>query len=81
MAVWPACVSRRPTAQLRCRRLPVAPSMLISTLTVRRCLLLGLMLACLIALADGVARHELQKAAGEMAFAVTGAQVADASDE
>ena len=55
--------------------------MLISTLTVRRCLLLGLMLACLIALADGVARHELQKAAGEMAFAVTGAQVADASDE
>ena len=55
--------------------------MLIPVLTVRRWLLLGLMLASLVALADGVARHELQKATGEMAFAVAGAQVADASDD
>jgi hypothetical protein len=47
--------------------------MLIPVLTVRRFLLLGLMLAALIALADGVARHELQRATNEMAFAVAGA--------
>jgi hypothetical protein len=47
--------------------------MLIPVLTVRRFLLLGLMLAALIALADGVARHELQRATSEMAFAVAGA--------
>lgn len=50
-------------------------------LTVRRCVLLGLLLASLVVLADGVARHELQQATGEMAFTVAGAQVADASDE
>ena len=55
--------------------------MLIPALTICRCLLLGLMLVGLVALADGVARHELQKATGEMAFIVAGAQLADASDE
>jgi hypothetical protein len=50
--------------------------MLIPVLTIRRCLLLGLMLAGLIAVADGVARHELQRATSDMAFAV-----AAASDE
>jgi hypothetical protein len=49
--------------------------MLIPALTIRRCMPLGLMLAGLIALADGVARHELQRATSEMAFAVA------ASDE
>jgi hypothetical protein len=44
--------------------------MLIPALTFRRCLMLGLMLAGLISLADGVARHELQRATSEMAFAV-----------
>lgn len=47
--------------------------MLISVPAFRRCLLLGLGLAGLIALADGVARHELQRATSEMAFAVAGA--------
>ncbi|MBE7157400.1 MAG: hypothetical protein INR62_02995 [Rhodospirillales bacterium] len=46
--------------------------MLLPVLSVRRFLLLGLMLAGLIALADGIARYELQQAAGEMAFAVAG---------
>ncbi|GJE14841.1 MULTISPECIES: hypothetical protein [Methylobacterium] len=55
--------------------------MLLPVLTVRRCLLVGLMLAGLIALADATARHELQTATGEMAFAAAGAQLADASDE
>lgn len=45
--------------------------MLLTALTVRRFLLLGLMLAGLIALADGVARYELQQATG--ATAVTSA--------
>ncbi|MCJ2135556.1 hypothetical protein MKK69_16295 [Methylobacterium sp. J-026] len=43
--------------------------MLLPTPTVRRFLLLGLMLASLIALADGIARHELQRATSVMAFA------------
>ena len=46
--------------------------MLIPVLTVRRCMLLGLMLAGLVALADGIARHELQRATSELAFAVAG---------
>lgn len=55
--------------------------MLLPVLTVRRCLLVGLMLVSLIALADATARHELQKATGEIAFAVAGAHVSDASDD
>jgi len=47
--------------------------MLISVPAFRRGLLLALMLASLIALADGVARHELQRATSEMAFAEVGA--------
>ncbi|MCJ2090888.1 hypothetical protein MKK88_33630 [Methylobacterium sp. E-005] len=38
--------------------------MLFPTLTLRRCLLVGLLLACLVKLADGVARYELRQAAG-----------------
>jgi len=44
--------------------------MLVPALTIRRCLLLALMLASFVALADSVARHELQRATGEMALAV-----------
>jgi hypothetical protein len=62
--------SRRLALKLRCERLLEAPPMLIPALTFRRCLMLGLMLAGLISLADGVARHELQRATSEMAFAV-----------
>ena len=47
--------------------------MLISVPAFRRCMMLALMLASLIALADGVARHELQRATSEMTFAVAGA--------
>lgn len=47
--------------------------MLLPVLSVRRFLLLGMMLAGLVALADGVARHELQRATSEMAFAMAGA--------
>lgn len=43
--------------------------MLLRVLTVRRCLILGVMLAALVALADGIARHELRQATSEMAFA------------
>ena len=46
--------------------------MLIPTLTIRRCLLLGLMLASLVILADSVARNELQNAMSDMAFAMSG---------
>ena len=55
--------------------------MLLPVLSVRRFLLLGMMLAGLVALADGVARYELQQATGEMAFTVAAAQPADVSDE
>lgn len=55
--------------------------MFIPRLTVRRCVLLGLMLAGLIVLADGFARHELQQATGEVAAMVTGTQLANASDD
>ncbi|APT31396.1 hypothetical protein MCBMB27_02105 [Methylobacterium phyllosphaerae] len=44
--------------------------MLVPALTIRRCIVLGLMLGSLVALADGVARYELRRAASEMAFAV-----------
>lgn len=55
--------------------------MLIPKLTVRRCVLLALMLVDLIVLADGIARYELQQAAGEMVSMTAGAQLADDSDE
>lgn len=51
----------------------------IPALTFRRFLLLGLMLTGLIALADGVAHHELQKATSEMASAMS--DLEDASVE
>ena len=44
--------------------------MLVPALTIRRCIVLGLMLASLVALADVVARYELRRATSEMAFAV-----------
>jgi hypothetical protein len=47
--------------------------MLLPAITIRQFLLLGLMLTVLIALADGVARHDLQTATSEMVFAVAGA--------
>ncbi len=46
--------------------------MLIPRLTIRRCMILALLLAGLVVLADGVARHELQGATSEMAFAMAG---------
>ena len=46
--------------------------MLIPALTVRRILLLGLMLASLVVLADNVARNELENAMGDLAFAMPG---------
>jgi hypothetical protein len=51
--------------------------MLIPTLTVRRCVLVGLMLTSLLVLADSAARNELQNATRDMAFAMSGG----ASDE
>ncbi|MCJ2067949.1 hypothetical protein MKK75_03850 [Methylobacterium sp. J-030] len=47
--------------------------MLIPVPALRRFMMLALTLASLIALADGVARHELQRATSEMGFAVAGA--------
>ena len=46
--------------------------MLIPVLTVRRCVLLVLMLASLVVLADSVAQNELQNAMSDMAFAMSG---------
>lgn len=46
--------------------------MLIPTLTVHRCLLLGVMLTSLVVLADSVAQNELQNAMSDMAFAMPG---------
>ncbi len=43
--------------------------MLVPALTLRRCLLLGLMVVSLIKLADGIARYELRQAAGAITFA------------
>lgn len=43
--------------------------MLVPALTIRRCLLLGLMLVSLVKLADGMARYELRQAAGAITFA------------
>ena len=46
--------------------------MLIPALTLRRCLLLALMLASLVILADSVARNELHNAMSDMAFVMSG---------
>ena len=46
--------------------------MLNPVLTVRHCVLLMLMLASLVVLADSVARDELQNAMSDMAFAMSG---------
>ena len=61
-----------PTAELRCRRLLEAPPMLIPVLTVRRLMLVGLMLASLVVLADSVAQNELHNAISDMAFSMSG---------
>ncbi|MCJ2072350.1 hypothetical protein MKK75_26765 [Methylobacterium sp. J-030] len=57
--------------------------MLIPALTLRRCLLLGLLLACLVKLADGIARYELRQAAGAVTItaAATGPVPANSLDE
>lgn len=70
--VWPKCGSRYPAAQLRSLRLLEALSMLIPTLTFRRCLLLGLALASLVVLADSFAQNELHNAMSDMAFSTSG---------
>lgn len=46
--------------------------MLIPTLTIRRCILVGLMLVSLLVLADSAAHNELQRAMGDMAFVMSG---------
>jgi hypothetical protein len=51
--------------------------MLIPTLTVRRCALVGLMLASLLALADSAARNELQNAMSDMTFSMSGGASGD----
>jgi hypothetical protein len=57
--------------------------MLIPALTVRRCLLLALLLACFVKLADGIARYELRQAAGAvtMTAAAISSEPADSVDE
>lgn len=57
--------------------------MLIPALTLRRFLLIGLLLACLVKLADGIARYELRQAAGAVTLtaAVIGAAPAETADE
>ena len=55
--------------------------MLISALTIRRVLLLGLVLVALVSLADGVARHELRTATRAMTLADAAPQADRASDE
>lgn len=57
--------------------------MLIPALTLRRCLLIGLLLVCLVKLADGIARYELRQAAGAvtMTAAATGSEPGDSFEE
>ncbi|WCS28449.1 hypothetical protein LOK46_31525 (plasmid) [Methylobacterium sp. NMS14P] len=55
--------------------------MLIPVLTVRRILILGLVVVALVALADGVARHELRTATRAMTLADAAPQADRASDE
>ncbi|MCJ2136273.1 hypothetical protein MKK69_19850 [Methylobacterium sp. J-026] len=55
----------------------------VAALTLRRFLLLALLLVSLIKLADSIAHSELQRAAREMTYAaaVVGGEAAGASDE
>ncbi|WP_331316009.1 hypothetical protein [Methylobacterium mesophilicum] len=55
--------------------------MLIPALTIRRFLMLGLVVVALVALADGVARHELRTAAHAMTLADAAPQADRASGE
>jgi hypothetical protein len=57
--------------------------MLIPALTLRRCLLIGLLLVCLVKLADGIAQYELRQAAGAVTLtaAAVGSEPFAASDE
>ncbi|WP_331294738.1 MULTISPECIES: hypothetical protein [Methylobacterium] len=55
--------------------------MLIPALTIRRLLMLGFVLVGLVALADGVARHELRTATRAMTLADADPQAGRASDE
>ncbi|SDO31986.1 hypothetical protein SAMN05216360_11959 [Methylobacterium phyllostachyos] len=52
--------------------------MLVSALTLRRCLLLGLMLVSLVKLADGIARYELRRATGAITYAADAGSEASA---
>lgn len=53
--------------------------MLIPVLTIRRLVLVGLMLASLVVLADSLAQNELQNAMNDMAFAMSGTAPGGAS--
>ena len=53
--------------------------MLIPVLTIRRLVLVGLMLASLVVLADSLAQSELQNAMNDMAFAMSGTAPGGAS--
>ncbi|MCJ2018610.1 MULTISPECIES: hypothetical protein [unclassified Methylobacterium] len=57
--------------------------MLIPAFTLRRCLLLGLLLVCLVKLADDIARYELRQAAGAVTLtaAAIGADTATLANE
>ncbi|APT35113.1 hypothetical protein MCBMB27_05822 (plasmid) [Methylobacterium phyllosphaerae] len=55
--------------------------MIIPASAIRRLMMLGLMLAALIALADSVAQNEVRRATSEMAFAAAAARPVGASDE
>ena len=70
--LWRLRGSRRLTAQLGSERLLEALPMLIPTLTIRRCILVGFMLVSLLVLADSAAHSELQRAMGDMAFVMSG---------
>ena len=51
--------------------------MLMPRLTFRRFVLLGLMLASLVVLADSIAQNELENAMGDLAFAMSGTASGD----
>ena len=55
--------------------------MLIPVLTVRHCVLLGLMLAGFVVLADSAAQNESHSTVSDMAFSMLGTAPDGASDE
>jgi hypothetical protein len=55
--------------------------MIIPASAIRRLMMLGLMLAALVVIADSVARHEVRRATSEMAIADAAAQPVEVSDE